>query len=290
MPRLTRRFATGTGYRVDRYRGGVSTPTHLPVCTRHPDRETRMACGACGRPVCAECNHDGLCPQCHDVALAHRQQHRPHRPVASMVLIAASVTIFVLGQISAGFGEWAFVRGAQQQQLVEMGQGYRLITAAFLHAGLTHLLFNMWALYVLGVELERRVGALPFTALYLAAALSGGAAYQVVGGSIPVVGASGAIFGLFGSWVVVAWRARDSAAGQAGLRQMLVLLAINLALPLFIPGIAWQAHLGGFAAGVLVTGLWMVPALRGAAARTLTAAAVGATAFLVAVNAGPGGV
>jgi membrane associated rhomboid family serine protease len=205
-----------------------------------------------------------------------------------MVLIAASVAVFLVGQLSAGAGEWLFVRGAQQQQLVDMGQAYRLLTAAFLHAGLTHLLFNMWALYVLGVELERRVGALPYTALYLAAALSGGAAYQLVGGSIPVVGASGAIFGLFGSWIVVAWRARGSAAGRAGLRQMLVLLGINLALPLFIPGIAWQAHLGGFAAGVVVTGLWMVPTLRGTVARTLVAAAVGVLSFLLAVSGSPG--
>jgi membrane associated rhomboid family serine protease len=204
-----------------------------------------------------------------------------HRPVVSIVIIAVSVGVFLLAQVSPEFGRLTFTGGAQQQDLVREGQSWRLLTAAFLHAGLTHLLFNMWALYVLGIELERRIGGLPYAALYLASALSGGVAYQLVGGSAPVVGASGAIFGLFGSWLVVAWRARGSAAGRAGLSQMLTLLAVNLALPLFIPGIAWQAHLGGFAAGCLITAVWTVRPLRSAVARAGIAAAVALLAFAV---------
>lgn len=205
-------------------------------------------------------------------------------PVVSMGLIAVNVAVFVLAAVSAAFDQWSFAYGAQQQDLVSAGQDWRLVSAAFLHAGITHLLFNMWALYVLGVELERRIGGLPFAALYLAAAVSGGAAYQLFGGQAPVVGASGAVFGLFGSWLVAAWRARDSAAGRAGLSQMLTLLAINMALPLFIPGIAWQAHLGGFAAGLVVSGAWQAGAVRSHLVRAAMAAVVAVLAYAAATG------
>ena len=201
----------------------------------------------------------------------------------SITFVGVCVGVFLLAQVSAGFDRFTFLQGAQQQELVAAGETWRLITAAFLHAGLTHLLFNMWALYVLGMELERRVGGLPYAALYMASAISGGVAYQLVGGSAPVVGASGAIFGLFGSWLVVAWQARDSAAGRAGLSQMLMLLAINLALPLFIPGIAWQAHLGGFAAGCVITAVWTIRSLRSTLARAGVATVVALAAFALGV-------
>ena len=70
------------------------------------------------------------------------------------------------------------------------------------------------------------------------------------------VGASGAIFGLFGPWFAPPWVTRDTPQGRAGLSQFGVLLAINMALPLFIPGIAWQAHVGGLLAGVVVGFAW----------------------------------
>lgn len=213
-----------------------------------------------------------------------RRMARAHRPVVSMMLIGVCSAILVLQEMSPTFANWSYIHGAQQQDLVLLGESYRLVSAAFLHAGLTHLLFNMWALYALGVELERRVGGLPFVALYVAAAVGGGAAYQLFGGDAPVVGASGAIFGLFGSWLAVAWRARGSAAGRAGLRQMVTLLGINLALPLFIPGIAWQAHLGGFAVGVVVTGVWMMPGVQRAATRTAVALAAAAGGYAAAVS------
>ena len=265
-----------------RYGGAVTTPTGLPTCPRHPDRETRLACARCGRPTCADCLQEGLCPDCRAELAARHRAMPSHPAVVSTALLAVNVTVFLLGMLSATFEQWSFAYGAQQQDLVRAGQEWRLVSAAFLHAGLTHLLFNMWALYVLGVELERRIGGLPFAALYLAAAVSGGAAYQLFGGPAPVVGASGAVFGLFGAWLVAAWRARGSAAGRASLSQMLTLLAINLALPLFIPGIAWQAHLGGFAAGIVVTAAWQVGP-RSQVLRGAVAAVVGVGAYVAAV-------
>jgi membrane associated rhomboid family serine protease len=156
-----------------------------------------------------------------------------------------------------GFGPQLQALGAQNNALVAQGQWYRLLSSAFLHAGLAHIFFNMWALYVFGPPLERRVGSLAFAALYLSAAVAGGAAYFVLGSfQIPAVGASGAIFGLFGAWLAHAFLNRRTPLGRASLNQLLFLLAINAALPLVFPGIAWQAHLGGLGVGFAIGLAW----------------------------------
>jgi membrane associated rhomboid family serine protease len=142
----------------------------------------------------------------------------------------------------------------------------------------------MWALYAFGPQLERQVGGAPFAALYVSSALAGGALFYLLGGAGAAVGASGAIFGLFGAWLAASYRGRHTLAGAAGLRQLLVLLAINLALPLVFPAIAWQAHLGGLAAGVAITTLWGSPRLRAnTAGRTAVAAAVGVGALVAVI-------
>ena len=260
----------------------MTAPTELPTCARHPDRETRLSCPRCDRPACAACLSEGVCDLCSEELRARQttQPPAPRTPVVSVAIIALCVGVFALSAIVPTLERWFLIQGAQQQELVAAGESWRLLTATLLHAGLTHLLFNMWALYVLGVELERRVGALPFAALYLAAGVGGGALYQVIGGAAPVVGASGAIFGLFGCWLVAGWKARGSPAGRASFQRMVVLLAINLALPLLIPGIAWQAHLGGFAVGLVVASMWLMAAGRSPRVRIAIAAAVGLLAFV----------
>jgi membrane associated rhomboid family serine protease len=145
--------------------------------------------------------------------------------------------------------------GAQINELVLDGQWWRVLTATMLHAGIMHLAFNGYALYVLGPQLERGVGSAAFAALYVASGIAGGVAFLVGMPAGVAVGASGAIFGLFGAYLAAAWVNRDSAAGRAGLSQLGTLLLINLALPLFIPGIAWQAHVGGLVTGLAI-GLW----------------------------------
>jgi membrane associated rhomboid family serine protease len=203
-----------------------------------------------------------------------------------MAIIALCVALYAVSALVPGAREWLLIHGAQQQELVLAGDTWRLLTATLLHASLMHLLFNMWALYVLGAELERRVGALPFAALYVAAGIGGGALYQLIGGAAPVVGASGAIFGLFGCWLVAGWKARGTPGGRAGLRQMVLLLVINLALPLFIPGIAWQAHLGGFAVGLVVASVWVTRVGRSPRVRAAVAAAIGVLAFAAVAGLG----
>lgn len=200
-------------------------------------------------------------------------------PVA-FTLIGVSIAVFMLGQLGdAGL----FGRFAQWNQLVEAGEWWRVFSAAFLHAGLTHLLFNMWALYVFGPPMERQVGSTAFAALYFASAAAGGAFAFFLGGPADViVGASGAIFGLFGAWLVASYRSRRTPAGAAQFRMLMILLGINAALALVIPNISWQGHLGGFSAGVLIAALWSKdPAGSSQGRRTAAAVAVGLVAVVL---------
>lgn len=207
---------------------------------------------------------------------------RRSAPVA-FTFLGIAVVVHLLGLLAPEIGETIFASGAQVNVLVGQGEWYRLFTAAFLHspAGFTHILFNMFALYLFGPQLEREVGSAPFAALYLSSALAGGAAFYFTNVGGVAVGASGAIFGLFGAWLAASLKNRHTPAGQAGLRQLLLLLGLNLALPLFVPGIAWQAHLGGLVAGFTIAFLWTLFARQSQAVllRTLVAAAVGGAAL-----------
>jgi membrane associated rhomboid family serine protease len=175
----------------------------------------------------------------------------------SVSIIAVCVTLFVLGFISPATQAELIRRFASVNALIAQGEWWRIFTAAFLHGSLAHIFFNMYALYLFGPRLETQVGSLPFGLLYFASAAGGGAASYLLGPEVQVaVGASGAIFGLFGAWMVAAYKMRRSPAGRALFNQLAVLLAINLALPLLIPNIDWRAHLGGFATGLVVAALW----------------------------------
>jgi membrane associated rhomboid family serine protease len=276
----------------------VSTRPALPTCYRHPDRETRLACPPCGRPACVECLEAGLegsdpqrpaCPECaaqrRDVAAAPAGTGGG-APVAFAILVIA-VVVFVGGWLLPELWQRGVLAGAQINERVAAGEYYRLVTAAFLHAGLTHILFNMWALYLFGPPLERQVGSLPFAALYFSSAVTGGALYFLLGGPGVAVGASGAIFGLFGAWVAGFWRNRHAPGARQALHQLFVLLAINAALPLAVPAIAWEAHLGGFLAGVAIVTLWAGAAGRPehGARRIALAVAVGVLALVAVITA-----
>jgi membrane associated rhomboid family serine protease len=147
---------------------------------------------------------------------------------------------------------------AQANFLVAEGEWWRIFTPVLLHApGFMHILFNMWALWVLGPQIERGVGTWPFVGLYFASAGMGGAFMYLIGDSQAIaVGASGAIFGLFGVWLNWAVRRRNTAQGRFLLRQIGFLLLLNAALPFIIRGIAWEAHLGGLIAGFVIGELW----------------------------------
>ena len=244
----------------------AAQPETAPTCYRHPDRETYIRCSRCERPICPDCMVSASvgfqCPEC------VRQGNRERRTArtafggrvsqdagyASKALIAVSVLAFVLQQALPGFTERLFLQGVA----VADGEWFRLVSAAFLHGGLVHLLLNMLGLYLLGPSLEATMGRLRFVVLYLLAALGGSAAsYAVSGFRTASLGASGAIFGLFAAHLVVSRKlGRD--AGQ-----LWGLLAINVAYGFLAPNIDWRAHFGGFVAGGLTAmGLAYAPRAR----------------------------
>lgn len=273
----------------------MDAETALPTCYRHPDRETRLSCTACGRPICVDCLHTAAVGQrCGECAAPSgrsrvitaddlRAGGRAAAPF-SYGVIAVAVAVFAVTFLLPDIGRVLFAYGRQANELVGQGQWWRLLSATLLHAGLMHVAFNMYALYLFGPVMEREVGTVPFAALYVAGALAGGAAYYLADPTGQAVGASGAIFALFGAWLAAAIRSRHTTAGRANLKTLLVLLGINLAIS-FLPGIAWQAHLGGFVAGFAIAGSWLAigrgPA--GAAARTAVAAGVGVAALAAVV-------
>lgn len=232
------------------------------VCYRHPERETRLSCSDCGRPICSACSIDAAvgqkCPQC--VGEQGRQRTIEAQtgrrgfasgipPVTRAILIVTVAMYFLGGSLEPHL--------IHHSLLVDAGEWWRIFTTALLHGPITHILFNMWALYVLGPQIERGVGAGPFLALYVAAAGIGGVAAQYfTAGPFRAVGASGAIFGLFGVWLNLAVRRRNTAWGRSLLSQLGFILLINAALPFIFPAISWQAHLGGFITGFVVGEVW----------------------------------
>lgn len=199
---------------------------------------------------------------------------------ATKTFIALALVFFVL----TGFGRSGgsiFETLAQWNLAVEAGEWWRIFTPILLHASITHILFNMWALWVLGPQIERGVGTWPFVSLFLASAGVGGAFAFYLGDIDVAVGASGAIFGLFGIWVSWAMHRRNTMQGRAMLRQIGVLLLINAAIPFLVPNIAWQAHLGGLIAGFVIGEIWS--RLRGSnveVLRTVTGVVVAVVAAL----------
>jgi membrane associated rhomboid family serine protease len=129
---------------------------------------------------------------------------------------------------------------------VGQGEWWRILTVALVHGGLTHLGFNMWALYVLGTPLEHAFGKTRFLIIFFISLVAGSLTSLALAAQNQVsVGASGAIFGLFGAFAVVGKRI------GADVRSILVLIGINFALDFILPNIDWHAHLGGLIGGAL---------------------------------------
>jgi len=198
------------------------------------------------------------CVECaQGIAPAIRQPHtlEPHTqfggrqrsgaPLITYALIALNVGVFVLQVASPGLERQL----ALWPPAVAAGQFYRLVSSAFVHYGATHLLFNMWALYVVGPPLERWLGPLRFGALYALSGLGGSVlAYLLSPLNSATAGASGAVFGLFAATFVLARRLQLDARG------VVVVIGINLAFTFFARSqISWQGHVGGLVTGALVS-------------------------------------
>ncbi len=241
--------------------------TAAPVCYRHPDRHTLLRCSRCGKPICASCSIDATvgqrCPDCvrgegtQKVIPKQQALSRTGGAPATKVFMALAVVFFVLTGFGSNLSNPIGEALAQINFLIAEGQWWRIFTPVLLHASFMHILFNMWALWVLGPQIERGVGTWPFVGAYLASAAVGGAFAYFLGNPNDVaVGASGAIFGLFGIWANFAVRRRNTPQGRYLLQQIGFLLLLNAALPFIVGGIAWEAHLGGLVAGFVIGELW----------------------------------
>lgn len=184
------------------------------------------------------------------------------RPLVTPVLIALNVVAFLLTASQSGSatdlsGSQLFVDGALIPAEVASGEYYRLLTAGFLHGSLIHIAANMISLFFLGGPLERILGRGRFLTLYLVSLF--GASVSVMLFSEPVsvtIGASGAIYGLLGALVVAFKRMR------ADLRQLIVVVALNVWITFQFPGISWQGHLGGLVVGAAIGAAMVYPPSR----------------------------
>jgi membrane associated rhomboid family serine protease len=254
--------------------------TEGPVaCKRHPDVQTGLRCVRCGDPICPDCMRPAAVGyQCPDCARGSRQEvHQPGRRIGSSaaglsitnVLIAICVGVYVIGVALSGAGsviegatEKVMVRlGAEQPFLVASGQYWRLFTSIFLHFGILHLALNMYALFIIGNVVESELGRIRYLALFLVTGwFSSAIAYWLTPPLVAVqggltlqisAGASGAIFGLFGVFLAYNYRRRHLAFYANRMRQMLMLIVLNIVFTFAIPGISWQAHVGGLVAGLI---------------------------------------
>jgi membrane associated rhomboid family serine protease len=237
-----------------------SGPQAAPTCYRHPDRVTYVRCTRCNRPICPECMRDAAvghqCEECvREGAKTVRQPQtvfgglqKPATPVVTYTLIAMNVVMFFLDRASPALQSELVLRSPD----VANGDLYRLLTSAFMHYGIAHLLFNMYALYIMGPALEVWLGRLRFGVLYALSALGGSVlVYLLSSVDAWTAGASGAVFGLFGASFVVGRRL------NLDVRWLIGLIALNLAITFVIPllggqNISWQGHIGGLVTGALV--------------------------------------
>lgn len=181
---------------------------------------------------------------------------KPKKNYVTKILMAISIIIFmwmVLGGANPIDIDnlTLYSYGANYKEAVLNGDFYRLLTCTFLHAGIFHLLFNMYALYIIGDQLESYIGKYKFLLVYLVSALSGSLLSIVFSNNLSV-GASGAIFGLLGSLLYFGYHFRLY-LGSVLKNQIIPLILINLIFGFITPGIDNAAHIGGLIGGYLAT-------------------------------------
>ncbi|ANW19231.1 rhomboid family intramembrane serine protease [Streptomyces clavuligerus] len=281
-------------------RGPQGVP-RLPDCYRHPGSETGISCTRCDRPICPQCMINASvgyqCPECvrSGSGTGHSASAQQPRTIAggslhgdpalvTKVLIGLNVAVFAL-VLSLGerfVSQLELIGYAFSPQLGEIvgvahDQWYRLLTAVFLHQELSHILFNLLGLWFLGRMVEPALGRRRFLALYLLSGLGGSTlAYLVAEPNQPSLGASGAIFGLMGAFVVLARRV------QLDMRPVVLILGVSLVLTFTRPDISWEGHIGGLVTGaVIAAGMVYAPRER----RALVQSAVCGAVLLVMVVA-----
>jgi len=248
----------------------------MPTCYRHPDRETGLSCSECGRPICTECmtmapvgircpEHSGGTRRVQPPRIVRRTSAGATEALVTKALIAINVVIYLIGAIQPGASlndpmpaRVFFDPHSLYHRLwldapdVHNGGWWRLITAAFLHANIIHIGFNMFALWVIGRPVENYLGRARYLGLYLVAGLAGSAGALLVTPNVPTVGASGAIFGILGAMLILEWQLTGKLGGAA-----MTMIVINLAIGFAYNGaggnISIGGHVGGLIGGILCT-------------------------------------
>ncbi|GAB2571737.1 rhomboid family intramembrane serine protease [Leucobacter ruminantium] len=281
------------------------------VCYRHPRTHSFTLCQRCGRTICADCQVVSsvgvLCPECVKqtqpgaAQRAARSARVSGRRLAALDtpvtygIIAVNLVVFAAQLVGRYFLADDVTRALWYAPLYSLPgsllpgdlgfEPWRMLTAMFTHSTgfIFHILFNMYALWLFGRNLEQMIGRAQFLVLYLFAGLGGSLAVMLwvyadpTTVNVPTVGASGAIFGVLAA-TLVAFR-----AARANVTSLAVLIGVNFAIGL-IPGasISWQAHLGGMVVGALT--MWLLLASRGPRHRgRRVASLVGLGAVLVAL-------
>src|SRR5665647_111667 len=274
-----------------------------PVCPRHPDRVSYVRCQRCNQPTCPECQRPAAvgiqCVGC--VREGQKTMRMPRtqfgarvtsggRPVVTLAIVVICAVVWLLQQVSPQVTrDLAFV------PVLGSTEPWRFLTAAFAHSPgqVLHILFNMYALWQIGQYLEPMLGRIRFAILYLVSAFGGSVGYLLLSSPPPLpltqtgidhsswvvsmVGASGAVFGLFGALLVLNRHLGRSSGPMFGV------LAINAVLGFVVPGIAWQAHLGGLLTGAALAGVITLTAPQNR--RRLQLPALVAVSVLLAVGA-----
>jgi membrane associated rhomboid family serine protease len=190
------------------------------------------------------------------------------------LLIACNVLAFVwevsvsgLGMLSFGGADMSRVLQAgalNPVAVLRYGEWWRILTSAFLHGGLLHIAVNMFSLWILGRFVESAMGPIRMALIYFISLIASGLGVVYFSGPDAVtVGASGAIFGLFGALFAIGFR-----LGKPGVelvRANIGILVINLIISFTVPAISWQAHICGLIAGFIATLLIFKPPVRVAA-------------------------
>ena len=246
---------------------GTGAPGGEPIglgpntrCAYHPDRLAGAICRSCNRPICADCMVQAPvgwhCRKCvrENARTSPVIRYRPGRSGAggarqapvTMGLISINLALFVAASASARLTYDSYAI-PYRMQLSGPDEWYRLFGSFFVTNNLLDVALNMWCLYIVGRMVEPVLGKWRFFALYMLSGLGGSVAYYLLGNLVqPAAGASGAIFGIFGAYFILARRAGANTSSIIGL------IAINLVFSFTVPNIAWQAHVGGLVTGLAV--------------------------------------
>jgi membrane associated rhomboid family serine protease len=228
------------------------------TCANHPDRMASSVCAHCDRPICTDCmQHAPVGWQCPDCIAAGAKKTKVIRPFAASnrtgavgstnptPVVIALVAICVVVFAASGFGKASVINrlGMWPYGVHYKHEYYRLFTSLFLHLDFLHIAFNMITLLVVGPAVEVMLGKSRFLALYLLAGLGGNVLSYLIAPEIQVsAGASGAIFGVLGAYVVLALLRRKP------MGPVVALIVINLVIG-FSGNVEWQAHVGGLLVG-----------------------------------------